>query len=375
MYPKKKITFVISDIDKALSFEWLAKSLSNDYNILFILIGQMKTAFASFLQSNEIRFYEVADFSSSSYLKHWLTVFAIIRKEKPQIVHTHLWRANLIGLSTSFFLRIPQRVLTRHHATIHYDEFKSGRKWDVLCNWMATDIIAISQNIKNILTERDKAKASKISLIHHGFDLDYFQSVQEDEVESLRRDYALSKNTYPVIGVISRYMEWKGVQYIIPAFIKLLRQFPDAKLLLANAHGEFGKEIHVLLKELPQKSFIEIRFEKRLAELYKVMDVFVHVPVDPQVEAFGQTYVEALAAGIPSVFSLSGIAPEFIINKENACVVNFKKPDEITSAITDLLTNEELRQKIIANGRLAVQQFSWENHILTLKKLYNKTQG
>src|SRR5256885_4070776 len=42
----------------------------------------------------------------------------------------------------------------------------------------------------------------------------------------------------------------------------------------------------------------------------KLLDVFVHAPIAPQVEAFGQVYVEAMAAGVPSVITRAGIRSE-----------------------------------------------------------------
>ena len=154
----------------------------------------------------------------------------------------------------------------------------------------------------------------------------------------------------PIIGVISRYVKFKGVQYIIPAFKKIRFEFPEAHLVLANAQGDYTAEIRSILKQLPEGSYTEIQFEDDLAALYKVFDVFVHVPIDAQAEAFGQTYVEALAAEIPSIFTLSGVAREFIKDKENALVVNFKDDEGIFWGIKTLLVDEKKRCGIVKNG-------------------------
>ncbi|MBL0097760.1 MAG: glycosyltransferase [Bacteroidetes bacterium] len=83
------------------------------------------------------------------------------------------------------------------------------------------------------------------------------------------------------------------MQYIIPAFERILKSQP---------------------KKLPSDSYIKIEFERDLFSLYSIFDYFIHAPIDPSVEAFGQVYIEALAAGIPSIFTLSGIAPDFIVD-------------------------------------------------------------
>jgi glycosyltransferase involved in cell wall biosynthesis len=96
----------------------------------------------------------------------------------------------------------------------------------------------------------------------------------------------------------------------------------------------------------------------------------VHGPIDARSEAFGQTYVEALAAGVPSVFTLSGVAPEFIRNEHNALVVPFRDAESIYRAIKRLLEDRELREGLVANGRKSASLFLLEKMIGRLKELY-----
>ncbi len=136
----------------------------------------------------------------------------------------------------------------------------------------------------------------------------------------------------PVIGVVARYEILKGIQCIIPAFRRLLEDFPDAKLVLANAYGHYAHQIRRLLRGmLPDHSYCEIQFEPDPVALYSSFDVFVHTPLVAGYEAFGQVYVEALAAGLPSVFTPSGIAAEFITDQLNAHLVPFQDSDAILS--------------------------------------------
>ena len=102
-----------------------------------------------------------------------------------------------------------------------------------------------------------------------------------------------------------------------------------------------------------------------------MFDIYIHVPVNPSCEAFGQTYVEALAAGIPSVFTLSGVAQEFIVHEENALVVPFKDSNAIYKAMLRLLNDLSLREKLSAEGFQSVSRmFSFEDYIRNLQKLY-----
>jgi glycosyltransferase involved in cell wall biosynthesis len=186
----------------------------------------------------------------------------------------------------------------------------------------------------------------------------------------LRVKHNVQKESWPVVGVIARYLELKGIQFIIPAFQKLLDDFPRAHLVLANAHGDFEKPIKNLLGKLPSGSYTEILFENDLVSLYKLFNIYVHTPINMQEEAFGQTYVEALAAGVPSVFSLSGVAPEFIVDKTNALVVPYANPAAIEQGIRQIANDANLRDSLIEQGLISARLFSLDNMIFRLEALY-----
>lgn len=367
---KTKVVYIVSDIDKALSFEWISVQLNQKFELSFIIIGKENSLLARFLESINIPVYQVTDGKYPSWITKWLSVFRILFVTRPHVIHTHLWRANMMGLSASWMLRINKRIYTRHHAMVHYREFRKGRKWDLLCNFFSTHIVAISENVRSILIEYDKVNPTKIRLIHHGFDFSYFEVYEQRQANNLRLKYRLNEATI-VVGVIARYLEWKGIQYIIPAFRKFLNEFPTAHLVLANANGNYKTEIQRELSALPEHSFTEIVFENDLVGLYKMFDAYVHTPIDAQSEAFGQTYVEALACGVPSVFTLSGVAPEFIVDQQNALVVPFQQSDAIYSALKTILNDQLLRKRLIENGRESIKMFSLQGMIKSLEDLYS----
>jgi glycosyltransferase involved in cell wall biosynthesis len=223
-----------------------------------------------------------------------------------------------------------------------------------------------------LITEENVPR-EKVRLIHHGFDLERFELVRKEEIEKLSEKYNPQKKN-PVIGIVARYSHWKGIQYSIAAFKKILEDYPNALLLLANAKkGDYKDELERLLSELPKDSFFEIEFEHNLFALYQLFDIYLHVPIDAELEAFGQTYVEAMAAGIPSVFTLSGVAREFICHEENALVVDFTNSDQIYESVLRLLDDGELRKKLSENGKSDVKKlFSLEQMIGKLERLYSE---
>ena len=214
----------------------------------------------------------------------------------------------------------------------------------------------------------------RIELIHHGFDLDAFRNVPERRIQRIAAQYGIRPEG-PVIGASARFVPTKGVQHIVEAFQRLLSTYPKAQLVLANARGELA-EVRAGLSKLPPGSHVEIPYEMDNFALYRLFDFFVHVPVAGWVEGFGQVYVEAMAAGIPSVFTKAGIAHELLRHGENAWVVNYESPDQIHQALLTLLSNPALCSRISRQARADVEQeFGLEQHASRLANFYDRLLG
>jgi len=370
---KKSIVYILSNIDKALAFEWIATELNQDkFDLKFILLNPGTSALEKYLQKENIKVYTLKYTGKKDLPQAFIHIHNILRKEKPDLIHTHLFDASLIGLAAGKLAGISKRIFTRHHGNQHHAYFPNAVRYDKWINALATIIVAPAISVKDILVNLEKVNPTKIKVIHHGFDLSYFYQVDDAVILKLKQKYN-PENRWPVVGVISRYTELKGLQYVIPAFKKMLAIYPDALLLLANATGDYKAQVQEHLKSIPRQNYTEIAFEPDIATLYRLFNIFVHVPVAASSEAFGQTYVEALAADVPSVFTLSGVASEFIRHKENAYVVPFQDADAIYTGMLELLQNKELRNSIISQGRQDVAaQFSLPVMIGALEKLYEQ---
>lgn len=336
------------------------------------MLNKNNSDLENFLITKKIKYSRIKFSSKKDIPFAILKSIFFLKKNKIKVVHCHLFEATIVGLIASIFIRIKKRIYTRHHSDYHHLYHPRAIKYDKFINYLATDIVAISQVVKDVLIKLEKVSESKIHLIYHGFKLVDFNNCTEVSIEEVRQKYN-SQKLYPVIGVISRQTEWKGIQFIIPAFQKLLNKYPNALLVLANATGDYKKEIQSLLKLVPKKNYVEIEFENDIFSLYQLFDVFTHVPISTSVEAFGQTYVEALASAVPSIFTLSGIANEFIVDRENALVVPYQNSDAIYNAIIELLSNTELRIKISSIGKQDVHKlFQLNKMIEKLECLYLK---
>ena len=369
---RRKVVYIISQIDKAIGFEWMTENIDRSrFELSFILLNEKPSYLAEYLRGQNINVRELIFSGRKQDLPLLLLkVVNLLRKEKPDVIHTHMYIADLIGQTAGKILGVEKRIYTRHSSN-ESRKYHKKQRIDRIVNALSTHVLAISENVKNILHTQEGVALERIRLIHHGFDLERFERVTGDEIAELSAKYN-PQQKYPVIGVVARYSHWKGIQYAIAAFRKLLADYPNALLLLANAKkGDYREEIAALLAELPADSYHEIVFEHNLFALYRLFDVYVHLPIDAELEAFGQTYVEALAAGVPSVFTNSGVAREFISHEENALVVDFENSEQAYEAIVRLLRHKELREKLSANGKRDVRKFfTLEIMIDKMERLY-----
>jgi len=336
------VTYIISDIDKAIAFEWIIENIDNKkVNLSFILINCEKSYLKKYLLQKKIPVFDVTCKKKINIPFALLKCISYLRILKPNVVHAHFFMANLIGLTAAKICNVKKRIYTRHHSDLHHIYHPKAIKYDKFVNFLSTEIIAISETVKNILVNEEHVNKNKIHLINHGFDVENFESYSIKSRENLIKKYN-PEGLSPTIGVISRFTHLKGIQFIIPAFKSFLNDYPNSLLLLFNATGEYEDTLNSLLSQLPKKNYKVVKFE-----------------------------YDILASGIPSVFTLSGIANEFIKDKENAIVVPYKNSVAIYDALMLLMSNQELRNRIIQNGKKDVKRLFHLNRMISeLENLY-----
>jgi glycosyltransferase involved in cell wall biosynthesis len=359
---RTKLCIVVSDVDTSHLIETMGRALDPErYEVTFVFMGDREPSLYRKLSAEGFAARFVRCRGKRDLPAATLRLARLFGGLKPDIVHTHLVNASLAGLAAAKLKGVARRLHTRHHSVETHHDYPHGVYYDRVVNRLSTHVVAISRVVFDVLTQREGVAPGKVTVIRHGFDLERFRA-DEPSVGAVRDRYGL-EGRYPVVGVISRHIHWKGVQYVVPAFKELAKKYPNAKLVLANALGPHKPEIESLLSELDPAQYVQVEFEQRVFELYKTFDVFVHVPVGREYEAFGQVYVEALAMRVPSVFTLSGVANDFIEDGRNALVVPYRDAAAIARAVERLLGDEGLRRRLADHGRAAVMELFPESRM------------
>src|SRR5690606_23229096 len=98
------VIYIISEIDKALSFEWIAQSLPNDRCTLeFILLNRENSLLETYLKGNRIQVQRIHLYKNWKMIFTFLCLWLLLFKKRPDIIHTHLRFASLLGITAGFF--------------------------------------------------------------------------------------------------------------------------------------------------------------------------------------------------------------------------------------------------------------------------------
>ena len=368
---RQKGVIFISNVTKAMEHEWFAEQIERDrFDLRFVLFNARNSALQNYLIDKGF-LCQNYDLPNKLLMLPYIFYFAIrVFLWRPVFIHCHLFHASLIALPAGRLAGVRQRISTRHHSDLQHTYHPHAVKYDLLNNQMSTHIIALSTIVKEILTQRERVPETKVTVIAHGLPLKILsETIGSDRIEKLRQKYRIAEDRL-VIGVISRFVEFKGVHYILPAFKKLLLLYPDTLLILANTGGNFEENILELLKEIPQKNILQIHFEADAAALFKCFDVFVHTPVNSTLEAFGQVYIEAMAYEVPIICTKSGIACELLEHQRNALICEYRDSASIYENLLLLLQNATLKKQIVESAKSDVNTFTFEQKIKKITALY-----
>jgi phosphatidylinositol alpha-1,6-mannosyltransferase len=214
--------------------------------------------------------------------------------------------------------------------------------------------------VANALLREDHSK-----LVHlpPGVDLSRFTPAAKS-VE-LQKKWGIEEAS--VIVSIGRLVARKGSDQLIKAMPEVLKQFPKSKLLLVGT-GNYQKRLERLVRNLKVEE--SVIFTGRvdhdlLPDYFRLGDIFA-APCRSrygglEVEGLGIVYLEASACGVPVIAGKSGGAPDAVLDGKTGLLVNGRDHRDVGAALIKLLSDQPLRQKMGADGRVWMEQlWSWE---------------
>ena len=211
----------------------------------------------------------------------------------------------------------------------------------------ASCCIAVSEGTKKDL-ERLGIPSEKITVIHNGIDHNIYKPGSE------KRENA--------IVYIGRLKFYKGVHDLILAFKKVVEKIPSARLRIVGRGDMYYEEY---LRNLTENlglndhvSFEGFTQEKEKVRILQQSKVLAYPSIR---EGWGISIIEANACGVPAVgYDAPGLR-DSIRHGETGVLVRLGDVEALAEALTSLLKDDMLREKMSRNALEWSKKFSWDD--------------
>jgi glycosyltransferase involved in cell wall biosynthesis len=288
----------------------------------------------------------------------------LIKRERIDLVHTHLFSANLWGRLAAKWAKVP--VVSTEHGM---DTWRKGfhLTLDSLLVPVSKRVIFVSEAVKAFYKSKNISFKGKGRDIYNGINTPDFE--KKSDASSIRSGLGL-KETEKVIGIIGRLVPEKAHGDFIRAIQLVSQKHPNAVGLIVGD----GELLESLKKEV-KKAGLENRIiftgqRNDLPEIYRALDVFV---LSSTREGFPLVVLEAMAARVPIVATAVGGVGELITDQETGLLVNSQNPEALAKAISNVLESSDLGERLAKNAYEKVKaQFSVEQMVKNHELLYRE---
>jgi glycosyltransferase involved in cell wall biosynthesis len=298
------------------------------------------------------------DLSSASTLRRQL------RRHETDILHVHKGRAHAVALiATAGMGRRPRLVVNRGVA-FPLDLFN---KWKYRHPRVAATV-CVADAVRESVIRSAGVDPERVHTVYGGTDTDIFDPARIDG-EDLRRELGIDRE-HLLIGHVS-LRNWKGWADLMPAFAGITDRFPNARLLFVGCETE---EERSKVDRTAQAVGVAGRVltTPYRSDMPKVL-VACDVVVDPSWAGTGITGTirEAMAMGRAVVATDCGGNRELVIDGEVGLLVPPRDIGAMARALTRLLEDPDLRQRLgIAARKRVIGHFTTEHRIDRLETLY-----
>ena len=280
-------------------------------------------------------------------------LLGLLARNRYDMVHCHLFGANLLGNSLAALCRVPVRLThdqtnddLRHRSFLY-------RHLDIQANRLAHHIVAVSSSIRTFLCEKEGIPADKVTVIYNAVDLERFTpEAPGPGREKWRQAWGLPAEAL-VVGGIGRLHYQKNFTLFLEVAAEVSAKIPEAVFVIAG-EGPDRAALEEMSRKLGLSSRVRfLGFVKEMPELYQNLDVLL---LTSHFEGTPLTVLEALAMGVPVVASrVDGVA-EVLQNGRDACLAPPGRRDLFVGEVCRVLRDRALGQRLALAGQETVRR-------------------
>ena len=244
-----------------------------------------------------------------------------------------------------------------YYSTVHYLESRKLHRLNL--------VVANSQYTANTIINTYPKAASKVRLCYKSVDIERYYAIYN------RRKESPPSLVRPVILFVGSNMYRKGVPDLIKAAPGVIKEHPQARFIIVGKDKSVDRLLKLCydLKVDRNFEFAGWQSQDSLLSYYQQATVFV---MPSLTEALGVTFLEAMAAGVPVIGTNVGGIPEVIQDGINGLLVPVESPCSITDAINQLLSDAQLRERLVQSAFSTLNNFSVNKMMECTRSLYQE---
>ncbi len=270
----------------------------------------------------------------------------------PDVIHSHLFAANVIGRVAGRRAGIP--VISSIHNPEYEPEVVESASTSVKGKVRAaravdrftalygcSRMIAVSKYVKETTAARLRFPASKIDVIYNPVDL----PPSDCDRREVLKDLGLGEQAFVILNV-GRLAPQKGMIHAVRAMPKILAAEPNSQLICVGAEADksYVAMMRREISELGLERSVKLVGERRdVRSLLAACDLFLFPSI---FEGLGIALAEAMTAGRACVASRIRPLDEFVEDGVNGLFVEPGSPKSIAGAVISLMLNSEKRRAI-----------------------------
>jgi len=294
-------------------------------------------------------------------------LYRLMRRYRPDIVHTHTAKAGFTGRLAARLAGVPVIVHTFHgHVFRGYFSPAKTRVFlllERLAARMSDAVLTLTETLRSELADEFRVTSrERITVLPLGFDLSPFLTAERHS-GAFRRDWNIPPGV-PLIGLVGRMVPVKNIPLFLQAAALVRAERPEARFVLIG-DGELRGQLEAQVDELGLRPAITFTgWQRDLAPAYADMDVLVISSVN---EGTPVSVIEALATGCPVVATAVGGLPDLLDHGALGKLVPSGDAGALAQAIL-----ETLRQPYdgAAARRLMGERYGIDRLVADLDTLY-----
>jgi len=214
---------------------------------------------------------------------------------------------------------------------------------------------------------RDMGYTGIVRVVPNGVDTKKFEKLVADEKRDELRSILGVKDGQRVLVTTSRLVKKNALDDVIVALTHLPSHI---KFIIVGAGPEHDAlvEMAKYYKISNRVVFVGYVTHALLPEYLQIADVFIRTPHS---EGMGNSFIEAMAAGIPVIATPVGGIVDFIIHKETGLFADTGNPRSIANQVEVLLHDEALCARITKKAKtLVLEKYDWNLIAIEMEKIF-----